>query len=78
MALPMISSKMALFTVFPDISFLFALKLWVREARQEMASENRCKYIPVRLLSAIHGSKHFRKPFPAWSPVTRSESLFGF
>ena len=25
------------------------------------AFENRCKYVPVRLLSAIHGSKHFRK-----------------
>lgn len=29
-----------------------------------IASENRCKYVRVRLLSAIHDYKHFRKLSP--------------
>ncbi|KAE8547170.1 hypothetical protein F6453_0062 [Marinobacter nauticus] len=40
----------------------------VLEALGRGASENRCEYIPVRLLSAFPGSEHFRK-HPGRSPL---------
>jgi hypothetical protein len=77
MALPITSRRMALFTVFPDMFFSSIPELWVHEPGQQMASENRCEYVHVRLLLAFHGSEHFRKPFAARAPLTGSGILFG-
>ena len=70
MALPMTSSRMALFTVLPDTVVLLFLKsanLSARVCRRTCFRKPLLVH-PCTLVSAIHGYEHFRKQVRRHTP----------